>query len=145
MTRNKTQQIRLEKGNKYQCVYCLDWFIKQGNNLGWDHFIPSSRGGKNIPENKLVACTTCNRIKSNYIFKSVEDARKFIKSFLAGKERPDLPKPGYRFKKIYHKRKKSSSFWRWRDSDGWEIVQVKEKGMRNPTNREQKILDQFGL
>jgi 5-methylcytosine-specific restriction endonuclease McrA len=69
------------------CVYCG---VKQ-SEVDWafdlDHFIPRQAGGSDKPENKVLSCHTCNQIKSKRIFKSIEDARKFIRKTLWDKNR----------------------------------------------------------
>lgn len=44
------------------CRYC-DRYI--GENPTVDHWIPSSRGGLNLLENKVLACYPCNQIKGD--------------------------------------------------------------------------------
>lgn len=39
------------------CAYC------GGRQVGWDHIVPMSRGGDNIPANLAPCCKTCNESK----------------------------------------------------------------------------------
>lgn len=41
------------------CVYCGSVF-----KLGTDHIVPRSRGGLDIPENRIRACLRCNSSKN---------------------------------------------------------------------------------
>lgn len=77
--------MSLQPDCAYQCTYCLQWFLKRGQNIGIDHFIPKSKGGTNHSSNRLVACKPCNSIKSNILFETVEEAREYIRKFKEGK------------------------------------------------------------
>jgi 5-methylcytosine-specific restriction endonuclease McrA len=46
------------------CSYCGSPATK-GNDLTIDHIVPLSRGGTNRRENLTVACSRCNRAKSD--------------------------------------------------------------------------------
>lgn len=48
------------KRDRHKCQYC-----DKSDKLTIDHVIPKSRGGKDIWENLVTACTTCNHIKGN--------------------------------------------------------------------------------
>lgn len=54
----------LQRDN-FTCTYCGR---KPGVNDVWltiDHVIPKSKGGTNVPENLVTACSECNRGKSD--------------------------------------------------------------------------------
>lgn len=40
------------------CAYC------GGPQVGWDHIVPMSRGGDNVPSNLVPSCKSCNNSKS---------------------------------------------------------------------------------
>ena len=61
----------------YRCVYCQrggptfeDWV-----NLIPDHFIPESAGGATTLGNLVTACHTCNAMKTDRAYTTVEEAR----------------------------------------------------------------------
>lgn len=134
---------RLKPGQRYLCVYCELWFTKQGNNIGWDHFIPKSLGGLSLKDNLLIACSKCNQIKSNLSFSSIEKVREFITTWRQGKINMRLLQPGYKIKKIYHKKKRASSFYRW--DNGWETIIVKDNSFHAASSREQAIIDKMEI
>lgn len=43
-----------------------------------DHFFPKSKGGGNSMENMFVSCMPCNSHKSDNIFETPDEARRFI-------------------------------------------------------------------
>jgi hypothetical protein len=43
-----------------QCIYC-----GSVERLGYDHLVPTSRGGPDIPENVVMACRSCNSSKGD--------------------------------------------------------------------------------
>jgi len=53
--------------DKYSCQYCGRHRaqLKVGEFLTKDHIIPSSRGGKDIWENVVTACSSCNNKKAD--------------------------------------------------------------------------------
>jgi hypothetical protein len=48
----------LERETLNQCIYC-----GSAENLSYDHLIPRSRGGPDIPDNVVMACRSCNSSK----------------------------------------------------------------------------------
>lgn len=48
------------KRDRHKCQYC-----NKADKLTIDHVIPKSRGGKDIWENLVTACTVCNHKKGN--------------------------------------------------------------------------------
>lgn len=69
--------MRFSYNKLYECVYCLE--MKPGNQMTKDHFIPKSRGGKDIPLNYVAACKECNMVKGNRIYFSIAQAALHIK------------------------------------------------------------------
>jgi hypothetical protein len=63
-----TNKMLFER-DKYMCAYCGHVYPK--HKLTRDHVHPVSKGGPDIWENVVTACTTCNRWKDN---KTLEDA-----------------------------------------------------------------------
>ena len=53
------------KKHNYSCRFC-GLSKSQGAELGVDHILPESKGGKATLENGMTLCTRCNNIKSNY-------------------------------------------------------------------------------
>lgn len=63
VAKHRARQKALETGgpdDQYECVYCGK--ISKGTI---DHIIPTSRGGLDINENKVIACLECNMSKTN--------------------------------------------------------------------------------
>jgi 5-methylcytosine-specific restriction endonuclease McrA len=65
---------------KNRCAYCLRSSVK----LTRDHFIPKSKGGKNIARNIVAACEKCNKEKADYHPKDWCDKRQIsrVKRYL---------------------------------------------------------------
>lgn len=56
--------------DKFSCFYCGKTSYKDGSVFHVDHVIPASKGGGDIAENLVTACTECNLEKSaSEIFK----------------------------------------------------------------------------
>lgn len=76
--KDTTKDLPLSPSGNSTCCYCgvvqseVDWSFEP------DHFIPLSAGGPDDPSNIVIACHSCNQIKSGHIFKTLEDARKHI-------------------------------------------------------------------
>lgn len=73
--------------DKYTCQYCgrshtellredqydeNDNLIQVAEMLTRDHVIPRDRGGQDVWENVVTACSTCNNKKANYMLNSVK-------------------------------------------------------------------------
>jgi len=65
--------------HKFRCVYCHRLFTKQ-RPVVQDHFFPLCKGGNHTAENVVPACSKCNAHKGQKVFKSVEEAREFLKN-----------------------------------------------------------------
>ena len=69
------------QGNR--CLYCDRLFGSAVANKGklvvlhvnWDHFVPYSYSQNNYAYNFVAACQICNGIKSNLMFKTLEEAK----------------------------------------------------------------------
>jgi len=88
------------QGNR--CLYCELLFgapVERRNRLlflkvNWDHFVPFSYTQNNYAYNFVAACQICNGIKSNLMFKTLEEARVYIHAIRQAKdviESPVLP------------------------------------------------------
>jgi hypothetical protein len=51
------------------CAYCGNSFT--GPALTRDHVIPTSRGGKNEWSNVVSSCSSCNKLKDNYLLNEI--------------------------------------------------------------------------
>lgn len=78
------EKILAEQRNR--CAYCevlfghWYWGVRKLEFVKavWDHFVPYVVLGANPDDNWKAACRRCNGIKSDKIFKTVEDARDYI-------------------------------------------------------------------
>lgn len=57
------REYLLEKYNR-TCVYCSG--VSGDKYLEWEHVIPKSKNGTDSSDNALLACSHCNKLKSNY-------------------------------------------------------------------------------
>ncbi len=60
--------------SNFKCVYCnFDFYASPEayKQIEFDHLVPTSSGGPDDPDNRVLACRTCN-----YCFKSRWDPRK---------------------------------------------------------------------
>ena len=73
--------LRIFRRDHYKCQYCgLDGLQRFENwlVLTIDHVQPQARGGPRTLANLVTACQPCNTIKGRHLFKSMEDARKYV-------------------------------------------------------------------
>ena len=80
------RRVLLAQGNR--CAYCKQpfdepryderqqCFIKP--RIHWDHFIPFAYAGTGGQENAVAACAKCNRVKSDKVFVTLDEARVVI-------------------------------------------------------------------
>jgi 5-methylcytosine-specific restriction endonuclease McrA len=71
-----------------KCIYCgrafgEPYWDKKSNKVratraNFDHFFPWASGRQSPPENYVAACGACNRTKSDFVFETIEAARKFV-------------------------------------------------------------------
>jgi len=77
--RRSIPRKRILERDNYTCQYCG---VSSKENclvkLTIDHFIPFVHGGNNKFNNLLTACWDCHKHKSDKIFDSMEEAKKFI-------------------------------------------------------------------
>jgi hypothetical protein len=77
---------RIRKIQMGRCLYCeltIGSRVKRNGKTvaltaQWDHFVPYSYLAQNPEANWVLACQVCNGIKSDRIFKTVEEARLVI-------------------------------------------------------------------
>lgn len=50
----------------FRCGYCGVTEAESGGQLDIDHFCPRSHGGRDVLDNLVYACVTCNRFKGDY-------------------------------------------------------------------------------
>lgn len=53
----------LARRDRHLCMYCGNKFLL--NELTRDHVLPKSRGGRDVYENLVIACKTCNNRKGD--------------------------------------------------------------------------------
>ena len=58
------QSVRALYG--FRCGYCGVTETESGSQLEVEHFRPRSRGGQDVLDNLVYACSTCNRFKGDY-------------------------------------------------------------------------------
>lgn len=72
----------------YRCVYCEHAFgstvYRRGKavvlRVHWDHDIPYSYSQNNPSWNFVAACHVCNLLKSDFIFRDLDDARLYLRT-----------------------------------------------------------------
>ena len=85
---NKRDKKRILEHQNYQCLYCGARLGGRGVRVEYDHFIPFAFSGDNSRFNMVASCGKCNRLKSAFLFSSVEEARVHI---LNEREQHNLP------------------------------------------------------
>lgn len=83
---SKEEQETLLAQFNNTCLYCsgiIGSYCKYNNRLimlrlAWDHFIPYSYLQDNPNNNWVLSCHICNGIKSNKIFKTLNEAKDYI-------------------------------------------------------------------
>jgi len=78
---------------EWRCFYCertLGSYVFRGGRevklkIHWDHQVPFSYSQNNAEHNFVASCHVCNRIKSDRLFQTVEEARVFIETERRGK------------------------------------------------------------
>jgi 5-methylcytosine-specific restriction endonuclease McrA len=86
-----------EQGNR--CVYCERAFgspiLHNGNveilEPQAEHFTPRSASGRNVDSNLNYACHVCNRLKSDYLFETVQEVRAWLVAEWTHKEYATCP------------------------------------------------------
>ena len=70
----------------HQCIYCECTFgmqfLRNGRKrilrVEWDHALPFSYSQNNNANNFVAACQVCNRLKHDFIFSSLDEARVYL-------------------------------------------------------------------
>lgn len=70
----------------HRCIYCLNVFgshVLCGVRmirvlLNWDHVIPYAYSQNNYGRNFVAACRTCNALKSDHLFQTLDEAQIWI-------------------------------------------------------------------
>ena len=78
---SRDEAMKVFKRDHFKCQYCglagahkfENWLI-----LTIDHVHPHARGGARSMRNLVTACQPCNLIKGKRVFKSLEDAKKYV-------------------------------------------------------------------
>jgi 5-methylcytosine-specific restriction endonuclease McrA len=78
---NQTEGLRILERDQFCCRYCgLDGKANFENALvmSVDFVVPRARKGKKDPANLVACCRPCNMIKGTRVYKSFEDAKKYV-------------------------------------------------------------------
>ena len=73
--------LKILERDQFCCKYCgLDGRSSFDNALvmSVDFIVPSARSGKKDPANLVACCRPCNMIKGKRVYKSFEDAKKYV-------------------------------------------------------------------
>ena len=68
------------------CFYCGRYFgsvvSRQGKQITlrieWDHLVPYSYQSNNTTKNFVAACRICNRLKSSFMFQTLQEAQVYL-------------------------------------------------------------------
>lgn len=78
---SQAEGLKILERDQYTCRYCgLDGKTSFENALvmSVDFVVPRARKGKKDPANLVACCRPCNTIKGTRVYKSFDDARKFV-------------------------------------------------------------------
>jgi len=78
---SQAEGLRILERDQFCCRYCgLDGRASFENALvmSVDFVVPRARRGKKDPANLVACCRPCNMIKGTRIYKSFEDAKKYV-------------------------------------------------------------------
>jgi 5-methylcytosine-specific restriction endonuclease McrA len=78
---SQAEGLKILERDQYCCRYCgLDGKASFENALvmSVDFVVPRARKGKKDPANLVACCRPCNTIKGTRVYKSFEDARKYV-------------------------------------------------------------------
>jgi len=82
----QVEKEKILKEQEYRCFYCGVLFdsmrFRNGKSLtikvNWDHQLPFAFSQNNSSSNFVAACHVCNGIKSDRVFRTVEEAQVFL-------------------------------------------------------------------
>src|ERR1700751_1099967 len=78
---SQAEGLKILERDQYCCRYCgLDGKASFENALvmSVDFVVPRARKGKKDPANLVACCRPCNPIKGTRVYKSFEDAKKYV-------------------------------------------------------------------
>jgi len=78
---SNTEGLKILERDQFCCRYCgLDGRTSFENALvmSVDFVVPRARKGKKDPANLVACCRPCNMIKGTRVYKSFDDARKYV-------------------------------------------------------------------
>jgi 5-methylcytosine-specific restriction endonuclease McrA len=78
---SQAEGLKILERDQYCCRYCgLDGKASFENALvmSVDFVVPRAHKGKKEPANLVACCRPCNTIKGTKVYKSFEDAKKFV-------------------------------------------------------------------
>jgi 5-methylcytosine-specific restriction endonuclease McrA len=78
---SQAEGLKILERDQYCCRYCgLDGKASFENALvmSVDFVVPRARKGKKDPANLVACCRPCNTIKGTRVYKSLEDAKKYV-------------------------------------------------------------------
>jgi 5-methylcytosine-specific restriction endonuclease McrA len=78
---SQAEGLKILERDQYCCRYCgLDGKASFENALvmSVDFVVPRARKGKKDPANLVACCRPCNTIKGTRLYKSFEDAKKYV-------------------------------------------------------------------
>jgi 5-methylcytosine-specific restriction endonuclease McrA len=78
---SQAEGLKILERDHFCCRYCgLDGNVSFENALvmSVDFVVPRARKGKKDPANLVACCRPCNMIKGTRVYKSFEDAKKYV-------------------------------------------------------------------
>lgn len=90
MATSLTRKAQVFLRDRFTCQFCGRSALKGDVSileLTLDHFSPQELGGNNAEENLLCCCKTCNHTKGGATFDTVEEARSYVVSQRARREK----------------------------------------------------------
>ena len=78
---SRAEGLKILERDQFCCRYCgLDGKANFENALvmSVDFVVPRARKGKKDPANLVACCRPCNMIKGTRVYKSFEDAKKYV-------------------------------------------------------------------
>jgi len=78
---SQAEGLKILERDQFCCRYCgLDGKASFENALvmSVDFVVPRAHKGKKDPANLVACCRPCNMIKGTQVYKSLEDAKKFV-------------------------------------------------------------------